>query len=45
MIRGFITYMMTDVSDITEDGMVVLSEKSGFGVNLDEERLKRTQIG
>ena len=33
-------FMMTETSDITEDGMVVLSEKPGFGVELDEARLK-----
>ncbi len=32
-------------SDVTKDGMIVLSEKPGFGVELDEERLKTTRIG
>jgi L-alanine-DL-glutamate epimerase-like enolase superfamily enzyme len=27
------------------EGMIVLSEKPGFGLQLDEERLKATRIG
>jgi L-alanine-DL-glutamate epimerase-like enolase superfamily enzyme len=38
-------FMMTEVSDVTQDGMIVLSDKPGFGVNLDEDRLKATRIG
>ena len=37
--------MMTEVSDITPDGMVVLSDRPGFGIDLDEDRLKATRIG
>lgn len=37
-------FMMSDVSDVTKDGMVVLSDKPGFGVELDEDRLKATLV-
>ena len=36
---------MRETSDIRSDGMVVLSEKPGFGVELDDEQLKTTRIG
>jgi L-alanine-DL-glutamate epimerase-like enolase superfamily enzyme len=36
---------MTEMADIDPNGMVVLSEKPGFGVELDEARLKSTRIG
>lgn len=38
-------FMMSDVSDVTSDGMAVLSGKPGFGIELDEERLAATRIG
>jgi L-alanine-DL-glutamate epimerase-like enolase superfamily enzyme len=38
-------YMLTEPQDVTADGMIVLSEKPGFGVALDEDRLKATRIG
>ncbi len=38
-------FMMTETQDVTDDGMIVLSEKPGFGVELDEEKLKATRIG
>ncbi len=38
-------FMLTEAADITRDGMVVLSDKPGFGVELDEERLRATRIG
>jgi L-alanine-DL-glutamate epimerase-like enolase superfamily enzyme len=38
-------YMLTEPQDVTADGMIVLSEKPGFGVELDEDRLKATRIG
>ena len=37
-------FMMTESQDVTADGMIVLSDKPGFGVELDEERLKATRI-
>jgi L-alanine-DL-glutamate epimerase-like enolase superfamily enzyme len=37
-------FMLTEPQDISAEGMVVLSEKAGFGVELDEERLKATRI-
>ena len=37
-------FMMTETNDITKDGMVVLSDKPGFGLQLDEERLKQTRF-
>ena len=37
-------FMLTEVADIDRDGMIVLSDKPGFGVELDEERLKATRI-
>jgi L-alanine-DL-glutamate epimerase-like enolase superfamily enzyme len=36
--------MMTEVSDVTKDGMIALSERPGFGVELDEERLKAMRV-
>jgi L-alanine-DL-glutamate epimerase-like enolase superfamily enzyme len=38
-------YMLTEPQDVTADGMIALSEKPGFGVALDEDRLKATRIG
>lgn len=38
-------FMMTETQDITKDGTVVLSEKPGFGVELDEEKLRATRVG
>jgi L-alanine-DL-glutamate epimerase-like enolase superfamily enzyme len=38
-------FMVTETQDISPDGMIVLSEKPGFGVELDEERLRATRIG
>jgi L-alanine-DL-glutamate epimerase-like enolase superfamily enzyme len=38
-------FMMTDTQDVDAEGMVVLSERPGFGVELDEERLRATRIG
>ncbi|MGH6923954.1 MAG: mandelate racemase/muconate lactonizing enzyme family protein [Propylenella sp.] len=37
-------FMMTETRDVDAEGMIVLSEKPGFGVELDEERLKATRI-
>ena len=37
-------FMMSETSDITKDGMVELSEKPGFGVELDEKKLSRTRF-
>jgi L-alanine-DL-glutamate epimerase-like enolase superfamily enzyme len=37
-------YMMTETQDVTSDGIIVLSEKPGFGVDLDEARLAKTRI-
>jgi L-alanine-DL-glutamate epimerase-like enolase superfamily enzyme len=37
-------YMLAEPQDIAPDGMIVLSEKPGFGVELDENRLKATRI-
>jgi L-alanine-DL-glutamate epimerase-like enolase superfamily enzyme len=38
-------FMMTEVADIGVDGKISLSEAPGFGVELDEERLKTTRVG
>jgi L-alanine-DL-glutamate epimerase-like enolase superfamily enzyme len=38
-------FMLAEPQDITRDGMIVLSERPGFGVELDEDRLKATRIG
>ena len=38
-------FMLTEAPDVDADGMVVLSEKPGFGVELDEARLTATRIG
>jgi L-alanine-DL-glutamate epimerase-like enolase superfamily enzyme len=38
-------FMLTEEQDVSADGMVVLSERPGFGVELDEARLKATRIG
>jgi L-alanine-DL-glutamate epimerase-like enolase superfamily enzyme len=38
-------FMMSEVADVDRNGMVVLSEKPGFGVELDEKRLAQTRIG
>jgi L-alanine-DL-glutamate epimerase-like enolase superfamily enzyme len=38
-------YMMTETAGVDADGMVVLSDRPGFGIDLDEDRLKATRIG
>ena len=38
-------FMLTETQDVDADGMIVLSEAPGFGVALDEERLKATRMG
>jgi L-alanine-DL-glutamate epimerase-like enolase superfamily enzyme len=37
-------YMMTETQGVDGEGMVVLSGRPGFGVELDEDRLKATRI-
>jgi L-alanine-DL-glutamate epimerase-like enolase superfamily enzyme len=37
-------FMLTEPQDISADGMVALSESPGFGVELDEERLRATRV-
>ena len=37
-------FMMTETSDITKEGMVALSDRPGFGVELEEPRLKKLRI-
>ena len=37
--------MLAEPQDVDAEGMVVLSDRPGFGVELDEERLKATRIG
>ena len=38
-------FMMTETAGFDRDGMIVLSERPGLGVELDEARLKATQTG
>lgn len=37
--------MLAEPQDVDAEGMVVLSDRPGFGLELDEERLKATRIG
>jgi L-alanine-DL-glutamate epimerase-like enolase superfamily enzyme len=37
-------FMLTETQDITRNGTIALSEKPGFGVELDEDRLRATRI-
>ncbi len=38
-------YMLAESQDVDAEGMIVLSDKPGFGVELDEGRLTATRIG
>lgn len=37
-------FMLTETQDVDADGMIVLSERPGLGVELDEERLEATRM-
>jgi L-alanine-DL-glutamate epimerase-like enolase superfamily enzyme len=38
-------YMLSEPQDVDGEGMIVLSDRPGFGVELDEARLEKTRIG